>query len=71
MIYLAAAALLWLLLVREPARGPVLNYGTLGYSLLLAAMAGAAAALAVQNAALRPAGHGRPALHRLRPDPGQ
>lgn len=48
-IYLAATALLWLALVREPARGPALNYGTLGYSLLLAAMAGAAAALAVQN----------------------
>ena len=32
-------------------RGPVLNYGTLGYSLLLAAMAGSAAALAVQNLA--------------------
>ena len=53
-LFLAAAALLWLLLVREPARGPVLNYGTLGYSLLLAAMAGAAAALAVQNAGFVP-----------------
>ncbi len=53
-IYLAAAALLWLLLVREPGRGPVLNYGTLGYSLLLAAMAGAAAALALQNRAFAP-----------------
>jgi hypothetical protein len=50
-IYLAVAALLWVVLVRTPARGPALNYGTLGYSLLLAAMAGAAAALAVQNIA--------------------
>lgn len=53
-IYLTAAALLWVLLVREPGRGPALNYGTLGYSLLLAAMAGAAAALAVQSAAFLP-----------------
>jgi hypothetical protein len=53
-IYLAVALLLWLLLVRAPMRGPVLNYGTLGYSLLLAAMAGAAAALAVQNPAFAP-----------------
>lgn len=53
-IYLAAAALLWALLVREPARGRALNYGTLGYSLVLAAMAGAALALALQNPALAP-----------------
>jgi hypothetical protein len=53
-IYLVAAALLWLLLVRESARGPALNYGTLGYSLLLAAMAGAALALALQDAAFVP-----------------
>lgn len=53
-IYLAVAALLWVLLVREPARGPALNYGTLGYSLLLSAMAGAAAALALQNPAFAP-----------------
>jgi hypothetical protein len=50
-IYLAVAALLWVLLVRQPIRGPALNYGTLGYSLLLAAMAGAGAALAIQNPA--------------------
>ncbi len=53
-IILATAALLWLLLIREPGRGPVLNYGTLGYSLLLAAMAGAAMALALQDAAFVP-----------------
>ena len=53
-IYLAVAALLWTLLVREPARGPALNYGTLGYSLLLAGMAGAAAALAIQDAVFIP-----------------
>lgn len=52
--YLAAAALLWLLLVRAPARGPALNYGTLVYSALLAAMAAAATALAVQDAAFAP-----------------
>lgn len=50
-IYLAAAALLWAWLVRTPGRGPALTYGTLGYSLLLAVMAGSAAALAVQNTA--------------------
>lgn len=53
-IYLALAVLLWVLLVREPGRGPVLNVGTLVYSLLLAAMAGAAAALAAQDAAFIP-----------------
>jgi hypothetical protein len=46
-IYLTASALLWAGLVRAPARGPALNYGTLGYSLLLAVMASSAAALAV------------------------
>ncbi len=53
-IALAAAVLLWLLLIREPGRGPVLNYGTLGYSLLLTAMGGAATALALQDAAFIP-----------------
>ena len=53
-IYLAVAALLWAWLVRAPARGPALNYGTLGYSLLLAVMAGAAAALAVLHSAFIP-----------------
>jgi hypothetical protein len=53
-IYLAAAVLLWVLLIREPGRGPVLNYGTLGYSLLLTAMGGAAMALALQDASFIP-----------------
>jgi hypothetical protein len=53
-IYLAAAVALWLALVREPARGLALNAGTLGYSLLISAMAGAAAALAWQGPAFLP-----------------
>lgn len=53
-LYLAVAALLWAWLVRTPARGPALNYGTLGYSLLLAFMASAAAALAVLRAEFIP-----------------
>ncbi len=53
-IYLVVAVVLWLALVREPARGKALNLGTLGYSLLLSAMAGAAAALAVQAGAFLP-----------------
>lgn len=48
-LYLVVGVLLWLRFVRAPARGPVLNYGTLVYSLLLAVVAGAAAALAVQQ----------------------
>lgn len=52
--YLVAALLLWLLLVREPGRGRALNYGTLAYSLLLAAMAGSAMAMAVQDSAFAP-----------------
>jgi hypothetical protein len=52
--YLTAALLLWLLLVRQPGRGRALNYGTLAYSLLLAAMAGCTMALAVQDAAFAP-----------------
>lgn len=47
-IYLAAALALWLAFVRNPARGTALNLATLGYSLLISVMAGAAAALAVQ-----------------------
>lgn len=50
-IYLFAAAFLWVAAVRNPARGTVMNVGTLGYSLLLCAMGGAAMALALQNAA--------------------
>ncbi len=53
-IALAVAALLWWLLVRAPARGSALNYATLGYSLLLTSMAGAAIALALQDALFVP-----------------
>jgi hypothetical protein len=39
----------WLGLVRNPAIGAALNYGALAYALLLASMAGAAAALATTD----------------------
>lgn len=52
--YLAAAVLLWLLLVRSATQPAVMNYGTLGYSLLLAGMAGLALALSVQDGRLWP-----------------
>ena len=70
-VYLAVAVILWLVFVRSPARGRTMNFGTLGYSLLLSAMGATAMALALQNGAFHPAGHRRPVLHRLRPDPGQ
>lgn len=53
-IYLAAAVILWLLFVREPAQGAVLNLGTLGYSLLLTAMGAMAMALALQAPSFLP-----------------
>ena len=46
---LALALLGWWTLVRGPAAGPVLNYGALGYALLLATMNGCAVGLAVQD----------------------
>jgi hypothetical protein len=48
-VYLAMAAVLWTLLVRSPSQPPALNAGTGVYSLLLAAMAAVAMALALQD----------------------
>jgi hypothetical protein len=41
--------LLWWTLIRSPQTPAVLNYGSLGYALLLAAMAGLAVSLALQE----------------------
>jgi len=46
---LVLAAVLWWALIRAPGEDPVLGYGALGYALLLGGMAGAAAALALQD----------------------
>ncbi|HHS98578.1 MAG TPA: hypothetical protein ENK08_11935 [Chloroflexi bacterium] len=46
---LLLAVVLWWVLIRAPDADPVLGYGALGYALLLGGMAGAAAALAVQQ----------------------
>ncbi len=46
---LAMAVIAWLALIRAPGSDPVLNYGALGYALLLGGMAGAAVGLAVQE----------------------
>jgi uncharacterized membrane protein YhhN len=48
-VLLVLAVLLWWLLIRSPQTDAVLNYGSLGYALLLAAMAGLAASLALQE----------------------
>lgn len=53
-VYWAVAVPLWIALVRNPAKGPVLGYGTLVYSLLLTAMGAVAMALAVQQPAFWP-----------------
>ncbi|MCB0255331.1 MAG: lysoplasmalogenase [Anaerolineae bacterium] len=52
--YVLLSALLWYTLIRQPARGRALNIGTLVYALLLATMAAAALALAVQDPRLLP-----------------
>ncbi len=46
---LLLAPLLWWGLVRNPRADPMLNYGSLGYSMLLGGMAGVALGLAVQE----------------------
>jgi len=43
------AVVLWLLLVRAPQQPALLNYGSLGYSLLLCGMAGVSVALASRH----------------------
>jgi len=46
---LVLAVVLWWMLIRSPQTDAVLNYGSLGYALLLAAMAGLAMSLALQE----------------------
>lgn len=48
-VLFALAAVLWWTLIRAPKTAAVLNYGSLAYALLLAAMAGLAVSLAVQQ----------------------
>lgn len=54
LVYALTSAFLWYTLIRQPARGRALNSGTLVYALLLATMAAAALALAVQDVRLLP-----------------
>jgi hypothetical protein len=51
---LVLAVVLWWLLIRSPRTGAMLNYGSLGYALLLAAMAGLAVSLALQESRFVP-----------------
>ena len=53
-ILLVLAVVLWWTLIRSPQTPAVLNYGSLGYALLLAAMAGLAVSLALQEARFVP-----------------
>jgi hypothetical protein len=48
-VLLVLAVVLWWTLIRSPRTPAVLNYGSLGYALLLAAMAGLAVSLALQE----------------------
>ncbi len=48
-VLLVLAVVLWWTLIRSPQTDAVLNYGSLGYALLLAAMAGLAVSLALQE----------------------
>jgi hypothetical protein len=48
-VLLVLAVVLWWTLIRSPQTDAVLNYGSLGYALLLAAMAGLAVSLALQQ----------------------
>ena len=54
LVYSLVSVLLWYTLIRQPAKGRALNIGTLVYALLLATMAAAAMALALQDARLAP-----------------
>jgi len=51
---LVLAVVLWWTLIRSPQTPAVLNYGSLGYALLLAAMAGLSVSLALQEARFVP-----------------
>jgi len=48
-VLLVLVVVLWWMLIRSPRTSAVLNYGSLGYALLLAAMAGLAVSLALQE----------------------
>jgi len=49
--WMIVAGVIWRVLVASPETPPILNYGALGYGLLLGAMTGVATSLAVQNPA--------------------
>jgi hypothetical protein len=51
LVWMVIAAVIWRVLVASPKTPPVLNYGALGYGLLLGAMTGVATGLALQHAA--------------------
>jgi len=53
-VLLILAVVLWWTLIRSPQTPAVLNYGSLGYALPLAAMAGLAVSLALQEARFVP-----------------
>jgi uncharacterized membrane protein YhhN len=53
-VLLILAVVLWWTLIRSPRAPAALNYGSLGYALLLAAMAGLAVSLALQEARFVP-----------------
>jgi len=53
-VLFALAVVLWWALIRSPQTDAVLNYGSLAYALLLAAMAGLAVSLALQETRFTP-----------------
>ena len=53
-VLLVLAVVLWWALIRSPQTDAVLNYGSLAYALLLAAMAGLAVSLALQEPRFTP-----------------
>lgn len=52
--FLLLTLVAWATLIRNPAKGPLMNYGALGYGFLLGAMAGWAAGLAAQDRRFTP-----------------
>ena len=53
-VLLVLAVVLWWVLIRSPQTDAMLNYGSLGYALLLAAMVGLAVSLALQESRFAP-----------------
>ena len=51
LVWMIIAAVVWRLLIASPKTPPVLNYGALGYGLLLGAMTGVATSLAIGHIA--------------------